>query len=131
MELMPKPARPQALVLPALMLCVRGGEVWLHRAQGSRLRDEAETSLKAIARLKENRIAAWRDDQLNDAMLLAGPGLSGRDDGGGSQASVAADTGSFGLRMVHLWATHQLGGRIDIGREDGAVITVCCAEPQA
>ena len=57
-----------ALTLTLLVLMVGGG--WFYRVQEQTLRQEMETDLSAVVRLKAHQIAAWRERRLADASVL-------------------------------------------------------------
>ncbi len=61
---------PMIVLAPLLMLLLAGG-VSFYRFQERTMRGKVEEDLSAIARLKANQIAAWRADQLADAVALA------------------------------------------------------------
>jgi PAS domain S-box-containing protein len=46
------------------------GGVWFYRTQEQLIHQETENELSAIAQLKVNQIAAWREDELDDAEVL-------------------------------------------------------------
>jgi PAS domain S-box-containing protein len=55
-----------ALVFLALL----GWGAWFYQAQRQELRRDAEMQLEAVARLKADQIAAWREERLDDAAVL-------------------------------------------------------------
>ena len=59
----------KAVLILALLALVAGG-AWFYRVQEQLMRHEAEKNLSAIARLKADEIAAWRNDRMVDAAVL-------------------------------------------------------------
>ncbi len=59
----------KAVLMLALLALVAGG-AWFYRVQEQLMRHEAEENLSAIARLKADQIAAWRNDRMVDAAVL-------------------------------------------------------------
>src|SRR5512133_2314146 len=61
----------KALLVLVLILLLAGG-LWFYLEQKEAMRLEIEKNLTAIAHLKADQIAAWRNDQLHDAAILQG-----------------------------------------------------------
>ena len=57
-----------ALIVMLLALLFGGG--WFYRMQEQTMRQEKETDLSAIVRLKAQQIKAWREERLGDAAVL-------------------------------------------------------------
>ncbi len=58
--------------LALVFLAMLAGGVWFYLEQKEAMRLEVERNLTAIAHLKADQIAAWRNDQLHDAAILQG-----------------------------------------------------------
>lgn len=59
----------RALLLLAIIALLSGG-AWFYRDQEQSIQKRIEEDLSAVARLKADQIAAWRNDQLEDAVFL-------------------------------------------------------------
>lgn len=57
-------------LLGLALLAVLAGGTWFYHIQSQAMRQEVEKNLTTIAQLKVEQIAAWRNDQVDDAALL-------------------------------------------------------------